>query len=453
MRIDGFSRRTVLSSTFGLLATLPAPPGLAEMGIPQTLVFPVTSAPLDRRTYRALFLGNGLRVLLASDPGSAKGSASMNVQVGFTSDPASLPGLAHFCEHMLFLGTKSFPNEGDFERYVGDFGGSNNAYTASEDTNYFFDVQGTALPSSLERFASFFTEPLFTPSATAREVSAIESEHNKNLQSDFWRYEQLFKLRADQQHPYAKFGTGNRKTLHDGDDATREELLKFHSRYYQADEMSLTIIGPQNLNDLQALAVKYFSAVPTSDPHLPSASSAYDTLPLPFNPARRSPFATLMVPVNDMRSLKIAWCLPVTDLDNWIRSKPDEIWSLLLRNRYYTLSATLQPELHVNDIMSSNLATDSYLLMLCCCCVRSADGGLIPLLKRRGLANAIDASTEEFTRSFMILSVSIDLTPLGLSKWRAVSALLFAYLRMLVSAGPPSDLIREYETMALTGFQ
>ena len=36
------------------------------------------------------------------------------------------------------------------------------------------------------------------------EVSAIESEHSKNLQSDFWRYEQLFKLRADPAHPYSK---------------------------------------------------------------------------------------------------------------------------------------------------------------------------------------------------------------------------------------------------------
>lgn len=36
---------------------------------------------------------------------------------------------------MLFLGTKAFPDEGGFEQLVGASSGSNNAYTASEDTN------------------------------------------------------------------------------------------------------------------------------------------------------------------------------------------------------------------------------------------------------------------------------------------------------------------------------
>ena len=130
--------------------------------------------------------------------------------VGYFSAPGKLPGLAHFCEHMLFLGTKPFPNEGDFNKFIASSGGSNNAFTDGEETRYFFNVEGSALPKALERFASFFTAPLFTQSATGREVSAIESEHSKNLQSDFWRYEQLFKLRADPEHPYSKFGTGNK---------------------------------------------------------------------------------------------------------------------------------------------------------------------------------------------------------------------------------------------------
>ena len=45
--------------------------------------------------------------------------------------------------------------------------------SSQEDTNYFFDVQGSSLPAALERFAAFFTAPLFTPSATAREVSPV----------------------------------------------------------------------------------------------------------------------------------------------------------------------------------------------------------------------------------------------------------------------------------------
>ena len=263
------SRRAVLTTVLGLAAALPVGPPLlggsanAASGtvidsydLGDLIEYSITSAALDRRSFRGLVLPNGLRVLLASDPEAAKGAASMNVQVGYLSDPTALPGLAHFCEHMLFLGTKRFPDEGAFEQYIGAFGGSNNAYTATEETNYFFDVQGTALPGAIERFSGFFTGPLFTPSATAREVSAIESEHSKNLQSDFWRYEQLFKLRADPSHPFAKFGTGNRATLRDGEGATRDALLRFHGRFYQADQMSLALVGPQRVDELQKLALK-----------------------------------------------------------------------------------------------------------------------------------------------------------------------------------------------------
>jgi insulysin len=60
------------------------------------------------------------------------------------------------------------------------------------------------------RFAQFFVAPQFTPGATARELNAIESEHAKNLQSDGFRVYQLQKLRAAADHPYSKFGTGNK---------------------------------------------------------------------------------------------------------------------------------------------------------------------------------------------------------------------------------------------------
>lgn len=45
------------------------------------------------------------------------------------NNPAEWQGLAHFCEHMLFLGTASYPEEGDFEKFISANGGSNNAYT------------------------------------------------------------------------------------------------------------------------------------------------------------------------------------------------------------------------------------------------------------------------------------------------------------------------------------
>lgn len=67
------------------------------------------------------------------------------------SDPNNLPGLAHFCEHMLFLGTKKYPEENEYAKYLTQHGGASNAYTATDYTCYFFDVAPEHLPGALDR--------------------------------------------------------------------------------------------------------------------------------------------------------------------------------------------------------------------------------------------------------------------------------------------------------------
>ena len=58
----------------------------------------------DKREYKAITLNNGIRTLLISDPDSSLSAAALDVHVGAMSDPINVPGLAHFCEHMSFLG-------------------------------------------------------------------------------------------------------------------------------------------------------------------------------------------------------------------------------------------------------------------------------------------------------------------------------------------------------------
>ena len=379
--------------------------------------FSVESSPRDPRSFRGLLLPNGLRVLLCSDPTAKKAAAAMDVQVGCFSDPRDLPGLAHFCEHMLFLGTERFPVEGDFERFVSAAGGSNNAYTDSEDTNYFFDVTPSALPGALERFAGFFYAPLFDESATAREVSAIDSEHSKNLQSDYWRYGQLIKLRAAQSHPLTNFGTGNAQTLRGGDAAARAALLRFHGEHYAASQMSLAVVGPQSLEQLQKLATGNFGIdkLPRRDDVVP-ASAAYDSLPLPYAPGSGlGSSVVLMRPVQQQRTLSVSWCVPIDDFNVWAFQKPDIVWRLLLGTR--------------------------------------TDGGLVKVLRAQGLISGLDASVDEQTRAFALLSVSFDLTAQGLSQWRDVAAALFGYLRLLRDGGVPQHVYAEAKLINDLGFQ
>lgn len=56
-----------------------------------------------------------------------------------------------------------------------------------QNTNYFFDVNAGHLDGALDIFSRFFVDPLFTESATGRELTAIDNENSKNLTSDQWR--------------------------------------------------------------------------------------------------------------------------------------------------------------------------------------------------------------------------------------------------------------------------
>ncbi|KAK9944600.1 hypothetical protein M0R45_010161 [Rubus argutus] len=61
-----------------------------------------------------------------------KAAAAMCVGIGSFSDPLEAQGLAHFLEHMLFMGSTEFPDENEYASYLSKHGGSSNAYTEAE---------------------------------------------------------------------------------------------------------------------------------------------------------------------------------------------------------------------------------------------------------------------------------------------------------------------------------
>ena len=60
--------------------------------------------------------------------------------MGSYDEPAEVGGLAHFCEHMMALGSKKYPNEGIYKDKAGKYGGKTNAFTANEATCYQFVI-------------------------------------------------------------------------------------------------------------------------------------------------------------------------------------------------------------------------------------------------------------------------------------------------------------------------
>lgn len=119
------------------------------------------------------------------------------------------------------VGTETFPVEGEYSMFLASHGGSDNAFTADEDTNYYFRVAPEAIEGALDRFARFFTEPTLQEASAAREMKAVNSEFEGHKSSDAWHRQYLLKYVASPQHPFHRFSTGNLATLNHTDAATR----------------------------------------------------------------------------------------------------------------------------------------------------------------------------------------------------------------------------------------
>ncbi|PRQ56190.1 putative insulysin [Rosa chinensis] len=108
----------------------------------------------------------------------------MWVGIGSFSDPPEPQGLAHFLEHMLFMGSTEFPDENEH-------GGWSNPYAEVEHTCYHFEVKQEFLKGALTRICGLFVSPLVKNEAMEREVQAVDSEFNQVLQNGACHLEQL----------------------------------------------------------------------------------------------------------------------------------------------------------------------------------------------------------------------------------------------------------------------
>ena len=152
----------------------------------------IEKSETDESEYRYIVLSNQMQVLLISDSEADKAAASLDVFVGSSDDPLNRQGLAHFLEHMLFLGTDKYPNPDEYQSYISQHGGQHNAYTSFEHTNYFFDINPASFELALDRFARFFVAPIFNAEYVNREIKAVHSEYMARIKNDYRRQRDVF---------------------------------------------------------------------------------------------------------------------------------------------------------------------------------------------------------------------------------------------------------------------
>ena len=357
----------------------------------------------DKRVIKTLTLENGLDVFLVSDPDVHRSAAALSVGVGHLHDPREKQGLAHYLEHMLFLGTTKYPEVGSYKKYLDEHSGASNAYTAGNMTNYFFQVSHDGFNESLDRFSDFFKAPLFDKTYAKREVKAVNNEHEKNKLNDGWRGMFVANLMSEPGHPLAQFGTGDKNTLA-GDN--RPDLLKFYEKYYAASNMKLAMISNAPLEILVAKARKYFSNIESRPVKVPEISSE-------FRKSLKGEYRLLTIKtIKDVRSLEIDF--PTIRLIDHKANKPASV---------------------VGSVLGYE-----------------GKGSLLSKLKEEGLVLGLSAGGGNSHPNINAFSISISLTKKGLHEYERILAMVFAYIDMVRKHGIEKYTFEQAQAMAQINF-
>ncbi|MFL2530381.1 MAG: insulinase family protein [Porticoccaceae bacterium] len=361
----------------------------------------------DQRQYQRIQLPNNLDVVLISDPTTDKAAAALDLYVGSYQNPKQRQGLAHFLEHMLFLGTKQFPKADAYQTFISEHGGSHNASTALEHTNYFFDVNADSLTQALDRFAPFFTDPLFDANYVDRERNAVESEYQLKYKNDGRRQWDVLREIANPQHPLSKFNVGSLDTLSDNKQSSvREELIEFYDKYYSANLMTLVVLGKQPLDQLDKIVRARFSDIQDKQVAISDYKSSYiesSALPMQVN----------IKPLKDTRKLSLLFELP--KLNSYWQSKPAQYLASMIGYE--------------------------------------GQGSLLQALKSKGWAESLSAGKVLEDRGAGLFAVDIGLTPEGYKAREQVLIELFAWIKLIKDKGIEKWRQNEYAAMGDIGFR
>lgn len=368
---------------------------------------------MDDRSYRLIKLANGLHALVIHDPTTDKAAASLDVNVGaFADQKYQVSGLAHFCEHLLFMGTKKYPQENEYSSYLAKHSGHSNAYTAAEHTNYYFEVGSDHFLGALDRFAQFFISPLFSKSCKDREIRAVDSENKKNLQNDMWRMYQLEKLTSNPVHPYSGFSTGNFQTLHEEPIAqgknVRDVLIDFHLNQYSSNLMSLVVLGKEDLDSLSTWVSDLFTAIPNKSLSRPNYQG--DVV---FAPEQLGKLVKAK-PIMDSHRLEVSFMVPDDQERSWA-SKPSGYYSHLLGHE--------------------------------------SSGSILHYLKAKSWVNELSAGNMKVCQGSSLFIVELELTPSGLEHWEEILVNFFEYVAMIKEKGPQKWLWEEIKLMTEIDFK
>ncbi len=249
-------------------------------------------------------LDNGLRVIALPDPTTASVTTSVWYEVGSKNDPEGRSGFAHLFEHILSRKTENMPYN-MVNRLTEDVGGTRNASTGDDRTNYYETVPAKYLETMLWTHAERMARPVVDDEVFEKERSIVKEElRQRILAPPYGRIRLVLAENGFDVLPERRPGIGNIDELNS---ATLADARAFHQAYYGPDTATLIVAGNFDTANLRTLVDKYFADIPRRANPVPVAIAGVE-------PPRTSPRTVVAtapnVPLPVVGSL---WKVPAVD--------------------------------------------------------------------------------------------------------------------------------------------
>ncbi|PIR97082.1 MAG: hypothetical protein COT91_03185 [Candidatus Doudnabacteria bacterium CG10_big_fil_rev_8_21_14_0_10_41_10] len=206
--------------------------------------------------YTKQVLKNGITVLKVPMKDSESVLVNFFVKTGSRNEPKKLRGMSHFLEHLLFKGTKKYPNAKILSSTVEAIGADYNAATSKEYTLYYIKAAAKYLPLIFDVLSDMLQNPKLDPKEIEREKGVIVEEMNMYRDTPM---RHIGNVLEEHMWPNSDLGAeiiGDEKTVAR---TKREHLMRYIASNYKNKNLTLSIAGKYDDKKLNDLLKKYWS--------------------------------------------------------------------------------------------------------------------------------------------------------------------------------------------------
>ena len=207
-------------------------------------------------------LPNGLTVILHEDHSLPIATINLWYYVGAKEEPPRRSGFAHLFEHLMFMGTNRVPGSG-FDDIMEAGGGSNNASTSLDRTNYFSSGPAELLPTLLYLDADRMEDlgRFMTKEKLDLQRDVVRNEIRQNVENTPYGRadDSAERIMFPVSHPYQKGVYGTHEDL---EAATVNDVRDFFANFYIPNNCSLVVAGDFDPAKIKPLVEKLFASIP-----------------------------------------------------------------------------------------------------------------------------------------------------------------------------------------------